>query len=85
MMKRLEEFLEKIKMRSQTYIGYPAGIDYDYKELYPLLDYSLNNVGDPYNQSNDMCSKEFEREVIDFYAEYFNAPKNNQYSFAEHG
>jgi histidine decarboxylase len=47
MMKRLEEFLEKIKVRSQTYIGYPAGIDYDYKELYPLLDYSLNNVGDP--------------------------------------
>ena len=74
-MKRLEEFLEKIKSRSKHYIGYPAGTDYDYKELYPLMDYSLNNVGDPYGKSNDMNSKEFEREVIDFYADYFNAPK----------
>ena len=85
MMKRLEEFLERIKIRSKTYIGYPAGTDYDFKELYPLLDYSLNNVGDPYNQSNDMCSKEFEREVIDFYAEYFNAPKNNHWGYVTNG
>ena len=84
-MKRLEEFLEKIKARSNNYIGYPAGRDYDYTELYPLLDYSLNNVGDPFNQSNDMSSKEFEREVIEFYADYFNAPKNNYWGYVTSG
>ena len=84
-MKRLEEFLEKIKSRANHYIGYPAGTDYDYKELYPLLDYSLNNVGDPYGKSNDMNSKEFEREVIEFYAEYFNAPKNNYWGYVTNG
>jgi hypothetical protein len=84
-MKRLEEFLEKIKSRANHYIGYPAGTDYDYKELYPLLDYSLNNVGDPYGKSNDMNSKEFEREVIEFYADYFNAPKNNYWGYVTNG
>jgi hypothetical protein len=81
MMKRLEDFLEKVKGRSKTYIGYPAGTDFDYKELYPLMDYSLNNVGDPYTQSNDMTSKEFETEVVSFFADYFNAPKNNYWGY----
>lgn len=84
-MKRLEDFLEKVKGRSKTYIGYPAGTDFDYKELYPLLDYSLNNVGDPYTQSNDMTSKEFETEVVSFFAEYFNAPKNNYWGYVTNG
>jgi histidine decarboxylase len=85
MMKRLEDFLEKIKGRSKTYIGYPAGTDFDYKELYPLMDYSLNNVGDPYTQSNDMTSKEFETEVVSFFADYFNAPKNNYWGYVTNG
>lgn len=84
-MKRLEDFLEKVKGRSKTYIGYPAGTDFDYKELYPLMDYSLNNVGDPYTQSNDMTSKEFETEVVSFFAEYFNAPKNNYWGYVTNG
>jgi histidine decarboxylase len=85
MKQELEAFLEKIKVRSNYYIGYPAATDYDFKELYPLLDYSLNNVGDPYGQSNDMNSKEFEREVIEFYADYFNAPKNNYWGYVTNG
>ena len=36
-MKRLEDFLEKVKGRSKTYIGYPAGTDFDYKELQTVL------------------------------------------------
>jgi histidine decarboxylase len=85
MKKELENFLEKIKERSQTYIGYPAATDFDYKELYPFLEFSLNNVGDPYLFSNDMQSKEFEREVLNFFAEYFNAPKNNFWGYVTNG
>ena len=49
---KLSEFLHKLKHRSKTYIGYPAGIDFDYKELYPFLDFNLNNVGDPSLETN---------------------------------
>ena len=81
----LKIFLEKIKDRSQTYIGYPAATDFNYTELLPFLEYSLNNVGDPYIFSNDMQSKQFEREVLEFFAEYFNAPKNNYWGYVTNG
>ena len=32
-MEKLNLFLEKIKARSENYIGYPAATDYDIKEL----------------------------------------------------
>ena len=84
-MEKLTSFLEKIQSRSKNYIGYPVATDYDYKELYQLLDYSLNNVGDPYGKSNDMNAKEFEREVIEFFSELFNAPANNSWGYVTNG
>lgn len=83
---QLQEFLNTIKLRAQNFIGYPASVDYDYKELYPLLDYSLNNVGDPFVESNcDMNSKKFEREVLNFFADQFRAPKNNWWGYVTNG
>ena len=84
-MEKLETFLEKIQERSKTYIGYPVATDYDYKELYPFLDYSLNNVGDPFIASNDMQAKEFEREVIEFFSELFKAPVENHWGYVTNG
>jgi histidine decarboxylase len=81
----LANFCDKIKCRSANYIGYPAGIDYDYRELYALLDYNLNNVGDPFMESYDMHSKSFEREVIQFFAELFHAPKDNWWGYVTNG
>jgi histidine decarboxylase len=81
----IKAFFEKIKCRSAHYIGYPAGMDYDYRELYALLDYNLNNVGDPFMESYDMHSKSFEREVIQFFAELFHAPKDNWWGYVTNG
>ncbi|ANE53203.1 histidine decarboxylase [Flavisolibacter tropicus] len=83
---QLQLFLNRIKQRSQNFIGYPASVDYDYKELFPFLDYSLNNVGDPFVESNcDMDSKKFEREVLNFFADQFHAPKNNWWGYVTNG
>jgi histidine decarboxylase len=81
----LKVFLTKIKQRSATYIGYPAAVDFDYKEIYPFLDYALNNVGDPYVASNDMQTKHFEQEVVKFFAELFKAPPNNHWGYVTNG
>jgi histidine decarboxylase len=81
----LVKFLDKIKSRAAHYIGYPAGVDYDYRELYAFLDYNLNNVGDPFMESYDMHSKHFEREVIQFFAELFHAPKDNWWGYVTNG
>lgn len=81
----LTTFLEKVKLRSSQYIGYPAGMNYDYRELYQFMDYNLNNVGDPFMESFDLQTKPFEREVIRFFAELFHAPKDNWWGYVTNG
>lgn len=83
--KQLQEFFDHIQSRSQTYIGYPSGVDYNYEELYPFLHFSLNNVGDPFIASYDMHTKVFEREVIGFFAQLFDAPQNNHWGYVTNG
>lgn len=70
----LQNFYDKISERAKTYIGYPVATDYDYTELYPFLQYSINNVGDPFVESNDMHCKAIEREVVSFYADFSMRP-----------
>ncbi|MEY4627755.1 MAG: hypothetical protein RLZZ595_81 [Bacteroidota bacterium] len=84
-MESLDLLFEKISKRAKTYIGYPAATDYDYTELYPFLQYSINNVGDPFIESNDMQCKSFERDVVSFYADFFNAPVNNHWGYVTNG
>lgn len=83
---KLTGFLNKIQQRAKTYIGYPAGVDFDYTELYPFLRFNLNNVGDPAIETSvDMHTKAFEQEVISFFAELFNAPANNWWGYVTNG
>src|SRR5687768_758389 len=82
----LQTYLSVIQQRAKTFIGYPAGIDFDYTELYPLLHYNLNNVGDPLIDSHcDMHTKMFEREVLSFFAELFRAPQKNWWGYVANG
>ena len=85
MLDRLQTYFGKIEVRSKTYIGYPAAADYDYSCLYPFFKYPVNNVGDPMVESNDMQSKSFEREVVSFFAELFNAPPDNSWGYVTNG
>jgi histidine decarboxylase len=83
---QLQVYLNTIKQRANNFIGYPASVDYDYTELYPFLDYTLNNVGDPFVESNcEMNSKKFEREVLQFFADQFKAPKDNWWGYVTNG
>lgn len=82
---QLNTFLKKIQARSENYIGYPSGRGYDYSELYPFLNYMLNNVGDPFVESGDMHTKAFEREALSFFAEVFKAPVDNWWGYVTNG
>lgn len=85
-MEQLEELLARIKERTAAYIGYPASMDFDYTELYPLLQYNLNNVGDPFIESHfAMHTKGFEREVVQFFAELFHAPQKDWWGYVTAG
>ncbi len=78
--------MKKVKERAQHFIGYPVSTDFDYSELYPLLKYPLNNLGDPLVESiYDLNSRSIEREVVQFFADLFKAPKDNSWGYVTSG
>ena len=67
--KRLEQLLGDIYVDTRQQVGYPVNQDFDYSPLLPFLDYSINNVGDPFHPSNFWGNThEIEREVIGIFA-----------------
>ena len=67
--RRLDLLLEQVRAASSHQIGYPTNQEFDYTALTPFLLYSLNNVGDPYHDSNYWANThEIEREVIERFA-----------------
>ena len=83
---RLQKYVELVKDRALRLIGYPIAQDFDYSELYPLLAYPLNNLGDPLVESlYDLNSRSLEREVISFFCEIFKAPKDNSWGYVTNG
>ncbi len=83
---RLDNYLLQVKERANNFLGYPIARDFDYSELYPLLKYPLNNLGDPLIESTyDLNSRSIEREVVQFFAELFKAPSNNSWGYVTNG
>lgn len=83
---RLDAYMKKAEARAQHFIGYPIARDFDYSELYPLLKLPLNNVGDPQVESTyDLNSRSLEQEVLQFFAQLFNAPENNWWGYVTNG
>lgn len=83
---RLKRHLENLGNFAETELGYPCAFDIDYRPLEPFLAYSQNNVGDPFaSGSYRLNSHEFEREVLAFFAELSNAPKDGWWGYVTNG
>jgi histidine decarboxylase len=83
---RLTAYMQHMQACAVRSIGYPTATDYDYSALFPLLDISLNNIGDPLIKSTyELNSRDFELEVLEFFAEIFNAPVNNWWGYVTNG
>lgn len=83
---RLDNYIKSVQSRSSTFIGYPVSTDFDYSELYSLLKYPLNNIGDPLIESTyDLNSRSIEREVVQFFCDLFKAPKENSWGYVTNG
>ena len=62
---RFDELLDEVQSASRLQVGYPTNQTYEYGGLSAFLDYSINNVGDPFHESNYRSNTHaFEREVI---------------------
>ncbi|WP_433531222.1 histidine decarboxylase [Micromonospora sp. CA-263727] len=73
---RLGGLLRRLAGTASTNIGFPAAVDIDYRKLAPFLGHLLNNAGDPdIDPIHPHHTKEFEREVLAFFANLFRAPE----------
>lgn len=63
------EFEDYIKDRTKFHLGYPYNLDFKYEELSRFFKYSINNLGDPFDESNyGVHSRKFELEILDFFS-----------------
>jgi len=66
----LDEFEEYVKDRTKYHIGYPYNLNFEYESLSRFFKYSINNLGDPFNESNyGVHSRKFELEILEFFSD----------------
>jgi histidine decarboxylase len=81
--KDLHHFFEE---NMESFLGYPCNGKFDYRSLYPFLDYPLNNVGDPFISSNfSLNTHNIEREVIEIFQDLTNADKSETWGYCTNG
>ncbi len=83
---RLDALYEQLRATRPTNVGYPCNQNFDYSELYRFLEFSANNVGDPFNPTNyRLNTMEFEREVLADFARFTRAPENEWWGYVNNG
>ncbi len=83
---RLQQLLQHLEQHSKIALGYPVANDFDYTALKPFMDYVINNVGDPFVEGTyKVESREFEREVVEFWARLMRAPEDNWWGYVTNG
>jgi histidine decarboxylase len=70
----LENYQDHLKDKTQNHAGYPYNLAYDYSQLLDFFNFSINNLGDPFVECNyKIHSRQFEQEVLGFFAELYQA------------
>ena len=83
---RFDQLLNEINEAGQKQVGYPTNQDFDFSAVLPFLNYSVNNVGDPFHHSNYRSnSHAFEREVINRFAELMRIPPDEAWGYVTSG
>ncbi|XP_059274665.1 histidine decarboxylase-like [Lycium ferocissimum] len=85
--KILTQYLETLSQRKEYHIGFPVNICYEHHAtLAPLLQFHLNNCGDPFTQNTvDFHSKDFEVAVLDWFAQLWEIEKDEYWGYIING
>ncbi len=83
---RLNRLLCDIHAATRQQIGYPVNQDFNYSALLPFLDYSINNVGDPFHPSNFWGNThQIEQEVIARFAGLMRIDPSDAWGYVTSG
>ncbi len=71
---------------SRHSVGYPCNQDFDYTALLPFMRYAINNVGDPFHDSNFRSNThQMEREVIGIFADLMHISREQVWGYVTSG
>ena len=82
---KLDDLYAQLRLRRETYLGYPNNVLLDNSNLSKFLDLTINNVGDPFVGNNGMNTFELEREVLEFFAELLRLPRDDFWGYLTNG
>ncbi|KAG5246038.1 hypothetical protein OIU76_001773 [Salix suchowensis] len=78
----LARYRKNLMERTKYHLGYPYNLDFDYGALAQLQHFSINNLGDPFIESNyGVHSRQFEVGVLDWFARLWEIEKNEYWGY----
>jgi histidine decarboxylase len=85
--KRLNQLHRQFKLAAKQMAGYPENQIFNYSKFSRFLKFSINNVGDPFEQGSAyrLNTHDFEKEVIDEFAHIFHAPIHDYWGYVTNG
>ncbi|GFP81450.1 serine decarboxylase [Phtheirospermum japonicum] len=85
--KILSEFQHHLNERESHFLGYPLNVRCNFlMDLSPLLQFHINNIGDPFKDSNlGMHSKQFEVAVLDWFGQLWEIEKEEYWGYVTNG
>ncbi|MGZ3519678.1 MAG: histidine decarboxylase [Vulcanimicrobiaceae bacterium] len=83
---RIDALFERVSAANALAVGYPASKDLDVRDLSRFLAFAMNNIGDPFAESTyRVNTREFERDVVAFFASLLRAPEGNWWGYVTNG
>ncbi|KAK1683046.1 hypothetical protein QYE76_043894 [Lolium multiflorum] len=78
----LARYRRSLTERTKHHLGYPYNLDFDYGALAQLQHFSINNLGDPFIESNyGVHSRQFEVGVLDWFARLWDLEKDEYWGY----
>uniref|UniRef100_A0A2P2J426 Uncharacterized protein MANES_18G090400 n=1 Tax=Rhizophora mucronata TaxID=61149 RepID=A0A2P2J426_RHIMU len=78
----LARYRKTLTERTKFHLGYPYNLDFDYGALSHLQHFSINNLGDPFIESNyGVHSRQFEVGVLNWFARLWEIEKNEYWGY----
>ncbi|KAL6853367.1 hypothetical protein ACP4OV_019396 [Aristida adscensionis] len=78
----LAGFRRHLHDRTEHHLGYPYNLDLDFSQLAPFQSFCINNLGDPFIDSNyGVHSRPFEVAVLDWFARLWELRKDDYWGY----
>jgi len=84
--RRLDKLYQRLAKHSRGLLGYPINQSYDYSDLYRFLEFSINNIGDPFQPTNyQVNTHDFEREVLEQFRRLTHGSEDDFWGYVTNG